>query len=104
VPRFARSMWRQSLPRAEIALRVVKRPLPSEGPRRKWIHPGLRPGRLLKSAIYELEQLRLLPRQGDADGLLRRDEMIEAFGILGNRELDALDDSVELVSTCPVVR
>ena len=32
----------------------------------------------------------LLPRHGDADGLLRRDEVIDADSILGDGELNAL--------------
>src|SRR6266852_3802389 len=36
-------------------------------------------------------RLCLLTRHGDADGVLRRDEVIEALGVLGNGELDALD-------------
>jgi hypothetical protein len=45
----------------------------------------------------------LLPRHGDADSLFRRDEVIEALSVLGNGELDALDDSVKLVPSRPVV-
>ena len=45
-----------------------------------------------------------LPRHSDADSFLRRDEVINALSILGDGELNALDHSVELVSTRPVVR
>jgi hypothetical protein len=32
-----------------------------------------------------------LPRHGNVDSFLRRDEVIEAYGVLGNGELDALE-------------
>ena len=44
------------------------------------------------SSSRKREQLYgLLTRHGDTDGVLRRDEVIEALSILGNGELDALD-------------
>jgi hypothetical protein len=41
---------------------------------------------------------------GNAHSVLRRDEMVDALSIFGNGELNALDDSIELVASRPVVR
>jgi len=46
----------------------------------------------------------LLPRHGDADGFLRRDEVIGAFGGLGDGQLNAVDVTCELVAARAVVR
>jgi len=46
----------------------------------------------------------LLPCHGDAESLLRFDEVIDLFGILGNGELNTLDRSRELIASRPVVR
>ena len=45
----------------------------------------------------------LLPRHGDTDGFLRRDEVIDAFSILGDGELNALDATRKLIAVRPVV-
>ncbi len=46
----------------------------------------------------------LLARHSDADSILWRHEMIKAHSVLGNGELNPLDDPVELVPVCPVLR
>ena len=46
----------------------------------------------------------LLPRHSKADSVLRVDEVVEAHSVLGNSELNALDDSVEFVPTRAVIR
>jgi hypothetical protein len=46
--------------------------------------------------------MRLLPRHGDADRVLGRDEVIDALSVLSNRELDSLDATGKLVPTRPV--
>jgi hypothetical protein len=46
----------------------------------------------------------LLSRHRDVDGFLRRNEMIEAYGVLGNGELHALDVARKLVPARSVVR
>jgi hypothetical protein len=46
----------------------------------------------------------LLLRHSDADRLLRRHEVIEMLGGVGNRELDAPDAAVERVDVRAVLR
>src|SRR6266851_8678387 len=46
---------------------------------------------LMGLKVRRQPRLCLLTRHGDADGVLRRDEVIEAHSILSNSELNALD-------------
>ena len=43
----------------------------------------------------------LLSRHSDADSFLRRDEVIDALSILGNGELNALDDPLNSFPRAP---
>ncbi len=46
----------------------------------------------------------LLPRHCDADSFLRRDQVVDALGVLGNGELHALHATRKLVPSGPIVR
>jgi len=46
----------------------------------------------------------LLPRHRDADGFLRRDEVIDAFSILGDGQLNALHATRKAIPARTVVR
>lgn len=46
----------------------------------------------------------LLTGHGDADGFLRRDEVIDALSVFGDGELDALDATCKFVAVRSVVR
>jgi hypothetical protein len=46
----------------------------------------------------------LLARQGDADGVFRRDHVIGAHSILLDRQLHAFDPAIELIAAGAVVR
>ena len=49
------------------------------------------------------ERAPYLARHRDADGVLRRDEVVRVLGGLRNGELDTFDSAVEPVATRPVV-
>ena len=46
----------------------------------------------------------LLPGHSDVDSFLRRDEVIDAYRVFGNGELDALDATRKFVPVRPIVR
>src|SRR5206468_3172289 len=48
-------------------------------------------------------QFRLLPCHGDADSVLRRDEVIRALGRIADGELHPLDRSVERIAARAIV-
>jgi len=46
----------------------------------------------------------LLPRPRDLHGVFRIDQVIDVFSILGNGELNTLDEAGELIASLAIVR